>query len=151
MPVKALDTLVIGTGPAGEGAAMKLAKAGQRVAVVEAYTQVGGGCTHWGTIPSKALRHNIQMLADYRRNPLFQHTLDQVEIEFPDLLRAADAVITEQVRTRYRYCQRNRVEVLRPDSRPAFPVDIARLLPGQRRCSVAVSRRKPGRNRALTL
>ena len=63
---------------------MKLAKAGQRVAVVEAYTQVGGGCTHWGTIPSKALRHNIQLLADYRRNPLFQHTLDQVVIEFPD-------------------------------------------------------------------
>jgi NAD(P) transhydrogenase len=112
MPVKALDTIIIGTGPAGEGAAMKLAKAGQRIAVVEAHSQVGGGCTHWGTIPSKALRHNIQMLADYRRNPLFQRTLDQVEIEFPDLLRAADAVITEQVRTRYRYYQRNRVEVL---------------------------------------
>ena len=112
MNPKAYDTIVIGTGPAGEGAAMKLAKAGQRVAVVEAHTQVGGGCTHWGTIPSKALRHNIQMLADYRRNPLFQHTLDQVEIEFPDLLRAADAVITEQVRTRYRYYQRNRVDVL---------------------------------------
>ena len=108
MTAKAFDTIVIGTGPAGEGATMKLAKAGQRVAVVEAHTQVGGGCTHWGTIPSKALRHNIQMLADYRRNPLFQHTLDQVEIEFPDLLRAADAVITEQVRTRYRYYQRNR-------------------------------------------
>ncbi len=68
MPVKAFDTLVIGTGPAGEGVAMKLAKAGQRVAVIEAHTQVGGGCTHWGTIPSKALRHDIQMLADYRRH-----------------------------------------------------------------------------------
>ena len=129
MPVKALDTLVIGTGPAGEGAAMKLAKAGQRVAVVEAYTQVGGGCTHWGTIPSKALRHNIQMLADYRRNPLFQHTLDQVEIEFPDLLRAADAVITEQVRTRYRYYQRNRVEVLFGQARLVDPNHVEVLRP----------------------
>jgi NAD(P) transhydrogenase len=129
MPVKALDTLVIGTGPAGEGAAMKLAKAGQRVAVVEAYTQVGGGCTHWGTIPSKALRHNIQMLADYRRNPLFQHTLDQVEIEFPDLLRAADAVITEQVRTRYHYYQRNRVEVLFGQARLVDPHHVEVLRP----------------------
>jgi flavin-dependent dehydrogenase len=43
MSVKALDTLVIGTGPAGEGAAMKLAKARQRVAVVEAHTHVAGG------------------------------------------------------------------------------------------------------------
>jgi NAD(P) transhydrogenase len=112
MAVRAFDTVVIGTGPAGEGAAMKLAKANQRVAVVEAYDKVGGGCTHWGTIPSKALRHSIQMLADYRRNPLFQQTLDQVEVEFPDLLRAADSVIDHQVRTRYRYYQRNRVEIL---------------------------------------
>jgi NAD(P) transhydrogenase len=112
MQSRSFDVIVIGTGPAGEGAAMNLCKAGRQVAVVESYEQVGGGCTHWGTIPSKALRHSIQMLADYRRNPLFQHTLDQVEVELPDLLRAADSVIDEQVRTRYRYYQRNRVEVL---------------------------------------
>jgi len=112
MPVRTFDTIVIGTGPAGEGAAMKLAKAGQRVAVIEAHDQVGGGCTHWGTIPSKTLRHSIQMLSDYRRNPLFHHTVDQVDVDFPDLLRAADTVIDHQVRTRYRYYRRNRVEVL---------------------------------------
>lgn len=112
MVVRAFDSIVIGAGPAGEGAAMKLAKSGQRVAVIEAYSQVGGGCTHWGTIPSKALRHSIQMLSDYRRNPLFHHTLEQVDVQFPDLLRAADSVIDDQVRTRYRFYQRNRVEVI---------------------------------------
>jgi NAD(P) transhydrogenase len=112
MAVRGFDSIIIGSGPAGEGAAMKLAKAGHRVAVIEAHVQVGGGCTHWGTIPSKALRHSIQMLADYRRNPLFHHTLDQVDLQFPDLLRAADSVIDQQVRTRYRYYQRNRVEVI---------------------------------------
>ena len=90
---------------------MKLAKAGRRVAVIEAHDAVGGGCTHWGTIPSKALRHSIQMLADYRRNPLFQHTAQQIEVDLPDLLRAADGVIADQVRTRYRFYRRNRVEV----------------------------------------
>lgn len=119
------DTIVIGTGPAGEGAAMKLAKAGQRVAVIEAHEAVGGGCTHWGTIPSKALRHSIQMLADYRRNPLFQHTQHQIEVEFPDLLRAADGVIAEQVRTRYRYYRRNRVEVVFGRARFLDPHRIA--------------------------
>ncbi|MBK1717681.1 Si-specific NAD(P)(+) transhydrogenase [Thiocystis violacea] len=112
MATREFDSIVIGTGPGGEGAAMKLAKAGQKVAVIEAHDAVGGGCTHWGTIPSKALRHSIQMLADYRRNPLFQHTQHQIEVEFPDLLRAADGVINDQVRTRYRYYQRNRVEVI---------------------------------------
>ncbi|MBK1720987.1 Si-specific NAD(P)(+) transhydrogenase [Thiocystis violacea] len=112
MAARAFDSIVIGTGPGGEGAAMKLAKAGQRIAIVEAHDAVGGGCTHWGTIPSKALRHSIQLLADYRRNPLFQHTQQQVEVELPDLLRAADGVINEQVRTRYRHYRRNRVEVI---------------------------------------
>jgi len=129
MKESAFDTIVVGTGPAGEGAAMKLAKAGHRVAVVEAHDQVGGGCTHWGTIPSKALRHSIQMLADYRRNPLFHHTLDQVEVEFPDLLKAADSVIDEQVRTRYRYYQRNRVEVVFGRARFVDPHHVEVLRP----------------------
>ena len=48
------DAIVIGSGPGGEGAAMGLVKQGARVAVIERYQNVGGGCTHWGTIPSKA-------------------------------------------------------------------------------------------------
>ncbi|HKL26523.1 MAG TPA: FAD-dependent oxidoreductase, partial [Desulfuromonadales bacterium] len=47
------DVIVIGSGPGGEGASIKLAKAGKSVAVVERYRQIGGGCTHWATIPSK--------------------------------------------------------------------------------------------------
>ena len=106
------DTIVIGSGPGGEGTAMKLAKSGQSVAIAEMHDQVGGGCTHWGTIPSKALRHSIQMLVDYKRNPLFGHTLEQVHLDYPQLLKAADGVIQEQVSTRYRYYARNRVEVI---------------------------------------
>ena len=112
MSKKRYDTVVIGSGPAGEGAAMKLRKSGQRVAIVEKHDQVGGGCTHWGTIPSKALRHTIQMLVDYRRNPLFSHTLEQVYLDYPQLLEAADSVIKDQVSTRYRYYARNRVDVI---------------------------------------
>jgi NAD(P) transhydrogenase len=57
------DVVVIGSGPAGEGAAMMLSKNHRRVAVVERYEDVGGGCTHWGTIPSKALRHSVKTIA----------------------------------------------------------------------------------------
>ncbi len=66
------DVVVIGTGPAGEGAAMMLTKNHRSVAVVERYIEVGGGCTHWGTIPSKALRHAVKTLNDVRRNPLLR-------------------------------------------------------------------------------
>ncbi|WPL17923.1 Soluble pyridine nucleotide transhydrogenase [Thiorhodovibrio winogradskyi] len=126
---KAFDTIIIGAGPAGEGAAMKLAKAGQQVAVVDALPRVGGGCTHWGTIPSKALRHSIQMLADYRRNPLFAHSSGLVDVDFPQLLQAADAVIEDQVRTRNRYYQRNRVEILSGEASFVDPHRIAVLRP----------------------
>lgn len=41
------DAIVIGSGPGGEGAAMGLVKQGARIAVIERYHNIGGGCTHW--------------------------------------------------------------------------------------------------------
>jgi NAD(P) transhydrogenase len=52
------DVLVIGSGPAGQKAAIQAAKAGKRVAVVERDRRVGGSCVHTGTIPSKSLREH---------------------------------------------------------------------------------------------
>ena len=106
------DVVVIGSGPGGEGAAMKLAKSGKRVAVIEKQPQVGGGCTHQGTIPSKALRHAIQLLADYRHHPLFEHTVGKMDVTWPQLLRTADNVIGRQVSMRHRYYTRNRIAVI---------------------------------------
>ncbi|TVP88852.1 MAG: Si-specific NAD(P)(+) transhydrogenase [Thioalkalivibrio sp.] len=106
------DAIVIGSGPAGEGAAMKLVKSGRRVAVVEAHRSVGGGCTHWGTIPSKALRQAIQMVADTRRDPVLRRLMGAAQVDYPELLNSATDVIGEQVRTRNRHYTRNRVPVL---------------------------------------
>ncbi|MBV1907522.1 MAG: Si-specific NAD(P)(+) transhydrogenase [Pseudomonadales bacterium] len=50
------DVIVIGSGPAGQKAAVQSAKEGKKVAVVEQFKHVGGACVHRGTIPSKALR-----------------------------------------------------------------------------------------------
>jgi NAD(P) transhydrogenase len=106
------DLVVIGSGPAGEGAAMRCAKEGARVAVVERYQQVGGGCTHWGTIPSKALRHSVSEVLKIRSNPLFASVAAHVDVDFPMLLRAAEGVITKQVRMRQDFYDRNYVDVV---------------------------------------
>jgi NAD(P) transhydrogenase len=50
--------LVIGSGPAGQKAAIQAAKAGKKVAVIERDRRVGGSCVHTGTIPSKSLREH---------------------------------------------------------------------------------------------
>ncbi len=105
------DVIVIGSGPGGEGAAMTLSKHGKRVALVEKYHQVGGGCTHWGTIPSKALRHAVQLLADYRHHPLFEQTLANQNVTYPQLLKTADSVTSKQVSMRHRFYIRNHVEI----------------------------------------
>ncbi|MCB1309781.1 MAG: Si-specific NAD(P)(+) transhydrogenase [Leptospiraceae bacterium] len=106
------DVIVIGSGPGGEGAAMKCAKSGRRVAIVEKYDQVGGGCTHWGTIPSKALRQTIQSLNEFRRNPLFQQLYNDLQVDFQSLLQSAESVIRSQVLMRRDFYRRNAVEVL---------------------------------------
>ncbi|WOH38515.1 Si-specific NAD(P)(+) transhydrogenase [Thalassotalea fonticola] len=103
------DSIIIGTGPGGEGAAMKLSKQEQTVAVIERYKKVGGGCTHWGTIPSKALRQSVSQLIQYNSNPLFANNEKPKHLTFPDILGHASSVIDKQVRLRSGFYNRNRV------------------------------------------
>ncbi len=111
------DVVVIGTGPAGEGAAMMAAKSHKRVAVVERHFEVGGGCTHWGTIPSKALRHQVKVLHDLRTNPQLREYRRNLNLTFPQLLHATDGVIAKQVAQRRRYYERNKIAVLEGEAR----------------------------------
>lgn len=105
------DAIIIGTGPGGEGAAMNLAKSKKRVAVVERQAAVGGGCTHWGTIPSKALRHSVSRLVEYNSNPLFNIESSRAHLKFADILNHASSVIRKQVNLRGSFYERNRVEI----------------------------------------
>src|SRR5579864_4968676 len=82
------DVVIIGSGPGGEGASMHLAKNGRRVAVVERYHRVGGSATHYGTIPSKSLRHAIFKLAEANRNPLLRTTDQPLQLTFAQLRKA---------------------------------------------------------------
>ena len=60
------DLVVIGSGPAGQRAAIQAAKLGRRVLVIERTTVVGGICINTGTIPSKTLREAVMHLSGYR-------------------------------------------------------------------------------------
>jgi NAD(P) transhydrogenase len=105
------DTIIIGTGPGGEGAAMNLAKCSQKVAIIERHTAVGGGCTHWGTIPSKALRHSVSRLIEYNNNPLFNKDESAIRLSFPDILSHAHSVILKQTKLRSSFYSRNNVHL----------------------------------------
>jgi len=111
-PLQRFDVVVIGTGPAGEGAAMKLAKSGKSVVIVERFQRVGGGCTHWGTIPSKALREAVRQFAEFRSHPLFKSERRGFKVDLASILETASSVVSRQVEMRRGFYDRNRVPVL---------------------------------------
>ncbi len=111
MPNYSYDIVVIGSGPAGEGAALNAAKLGKRVAVIERYPQVGGNCTHKGTIPSKALRHSVRQIIQFNTNPMFRDIGEPQLFSFPRVLEDASRVIRKQVRSRTNYYARNRIDL----------------------------------------
>ncbi|MGE0273896.1 MAG: Si-specific NAD(P)(+) transhydrogenase [Nitrospiraceae bacterium] len=66
-PVARYDIVVVGSGPAGQKAAIQGAKAGKRVALIEREQGVGGNCVYRGTIPSKTLRESALHHARLKR------------------------------------------------------------------------------------
>lgn len=118
------DLIVIGTGPGGEGAAMQATKQGRKIAVVERYQQIGGGCTHWATIPSKALRYSIFQMTEVNNNKLFREAGISINLSFPELRRSAKSVIEQQVDMRRGFYERNRVPIVKGHARFINPHTI---------------------------
>ncbi|MBL8871788.1 MAG: Si-specific NAD(P)(+) transhydrogenase, partial [Planctomycetaceae bacterium] len=112
------DVIVIGTGPGGEGAAMQAAKNGKRVAVIEKYHRIGGGCTHWGTIPSKALRFAIYSVMESMNNPILKESGGRGRsVSFGQLRASSRSIISKQESMRQTFYDRNGVPVIQGHAR----------------------------------
>ncbi|GAB4416564.1 MAG: Si-specific NAD(P)(+) transhydrogenase [Anaerolineae bacterium] len=107
------DLVVIGSGPAGQRAAIQGAKLDKRVALVERKAVIGGVCINTGTIPSKTLREAVLHLSGYRERGLYgaSYTVKQ-NITMDDLLFRTDHVIRHEIDVTRHQLMRNRVEVL---------------------------------------
>ena len=115
MNQESYDVVVIGTGPGGEGAAMQAAKLGKTVATIDKHETIGGGCTHWGTIPSKSLRYSIFQMTNIAKSKLFRDAGISPVLSFPELRRSAASVIEKQVNMRMSFYERNGVPVFSRD------------------------------------
>src|SRR5438128_491003 len=112
MESSSCDLVVIGSGPGGEGAAMRAVKAGHKVTVIERYGDVGGSCTHWATIPSKALRFAVRQIMEVQSSPLLREILRPQRVNFPELVQSATAVVRKQVDLRQTFYDRNEVRLV---------------------------------------
>jgi NAD(P) transhydrogenase len=86
------DLVVIGSGPGGQRAAVQAAKSGKKVAIIEKHSKMGGGCVHWGTLPSKSLRESVYRWSLGSKGILGRldqggFVCDLSDVELPDMVR----------------------------------------------------------------
>jgi NAD(P) transhydrogenase len=107
------ELLVIGTGPAGQRAAIQGAKCGRRVACVEQREVVGGVCINTGTIPSKTFREAVLNLSGYYTQNLYGRSYRAKEkITMADLAFRVQHVIRTEIDVTMAQLARNGIEVL---------------------------------------
>jgi NAD(P) transhydrogenase len=112
------DIIIIGSGPAGQKAAVQAAKANKKVALVEADKVLGGACVHRGTIPSKTLRENALRIASLRHHAeLFSFSL-RPDMEMAALIENMHSVI--RAHDDYINKQITRNEIVRIHGRASF-------------------------------
>jgi NAD(P) transhydrogenase len=107
------DLVVIGSGPAGQRAAVAAAKMHKRVAVVEARSVVGGVCINTGTIPSKTMREAVLHLSGYNYRSIYGVNYRVKEkITMADLAFRVQAVIKTEVDVTEAQLSRNGIDVV---------------------------------------
>src|SRR3954454_4372814 len=107
------DMLVLGSGPAGQKAAIQAAKLGRRVAVVERRDMVGGVCTNTGTIPSKTLREAVVYLTGLSQRMIYGQSYRlKDEITVDDLFSRTHTVMGREIDVIRAQLARNHVSLL---------------------------------------
>ncbi|MDA3919571.1 MAG: Si-specific NAD(P)(+) transhydrogenase [Salinisphaera sp.] len=117
MTDKQYDLVVIGTGPSGESAALSAAKKGRSIAVIERGRDVGGNCTHLGTIPSKTLRQAVKQILSIQSSQVLRDLGHPDWSPLPWLLDRLHRVVGEQVHMRSSFYARNGIDVISGNGR----------------------------------
>src|SRR5712672_4610515 len=107
------DLIVIGSGPAGQRAAIQAAKFGKRVALVEKLEVVGGTAINTGTIPSKTIREAVLHLSGYYYQNVYgvNYRLKE-KISMADLAFRVQHVIKTEIDVIQAQLSRNNIELI---------------------------------------
>src|ERR671936_247562 len=110
-----VDLVCIGSGPAGQRAAVQAAKLGKSVVVIERRRCLGGVCVETGTIPSKTFREAV--IHATAAPTLDRPRRDAARPTAPELLSRVNRVIERETDVIERQLHRNRVDLIRGSAR----------------------------------
>lgn len=110
MSSASFDLVVIGSGPAGQKAAMSAAKLGKRVALIDRREMIGGVCIHTGTIPSKAIREAVLHLTAFNERTMYGDSYAvKHNITMADLMHRCNHTIRNECDVVHNQMRRNGV------------------------------------------
>src|SRR5450432_853251 len=120
------EIVVVGSGPAGQKAAIQSAKLGKRSALIERHASVGGVSVNTGTIPSKTIREAILYLTGLNQRSIYgqgyrlkdEISIDDISLRVRQVVERERNIIRDQL-------LRNHVMVLEGTARLADPNTIA--------------------------
>src|SRR5437016_3869197 len=111
--MQSYDLIVIGSGPAGQRAAIQGSKSGRRVAVIETREMIGGACINTGTIPSKTMREAVLHFSGFYSQGIYglNYRLKE-KITMADLSFRVQHVIKTEIDVTQAQLSRNGIEVI---------------------------------------
>ena len=111
--MQSYDLIVIGSGPAGQRAAIQGSKMGKHVGLIERREVIGGVCINTGTIPSKTIREAVLHLSGYYYQNVYGVNYRVKEkITMEDLAFRVQHVIKTEVDVIQAQLSRNNVELI---------------------------------------
>ncbi len=111
MPERQFDIAIIGSGPGGYVAAIRAAQLGLKTAVIER-DKIGGVCTNWGCIPTKALLKSAEMFRHFKQADEFGIMFKDLSFDFPKVIkRSRDVALRNSKGIEYLF-KKNKIELI---------------------------------------
>jgi len=108
---KKYDVAIIGAGPGGYPAAIRLSQQGKKVALIEKDT-VGGTCLNRGCIPTKALIRNVSLLNEIDRSLLFGIEAQKVSFNWEYMVQGKNSIVSNIVHSLSQLIQKNKIDII---------------------------------------
>ncbi len=108
------DLAIIGSGPGGYHSALRAASYGAKVALIEKEERLGGTCSNWGCIPTKALYSSAKMIADIKEKAaLLGVNVGDVSYDFNKAVERKDQVVRELTAGIAQLCKIKKVQIFK--------------------------------------